>query len=296
MTTTILSLLNNYSPKTKNDYENAIHEIIQEITLLGLWRAKFFEHAAFYGGTSLRILHGLNRFSEDLDFSLLEPNPQFDLNPFLNAIEEELEISGLQVDVEHKIKHPDKSVQSAFLKTGTLETFIRIGLDEKLTRHTQSTEIIKVKLEIDIDPPQGFATEIRYLIKPMPFSVRSYIPEDLFAGKMHAVLCRPYKVRAKGRDWYDLIWYVNKKFPLCLSHLEARMRQSGHYSSKEPLNRENFLKLLEDKIRNLNLDAARDDIRRFVQNPRELDGWSIEFFLSLLPQILFSTKQPNLYS
>lgn len=287
MTTTVEALLENYTLKSKNEYENAIQEIMQEIALLGLWRAKFFEHAAFYGGTSLRILYGLNRFSEDLDFSLLKPDLAFDLLPFLKAVEEELEISGLKVYVDHKIKHPEESIRSAFLKTGTLETFIRIGLNEPLKRHTQSNEVIKIKLEVDIDPPPGFSTEIRYLLKPVPFSVRTYQPSDLFAGKMHAVLCRPYKVRVKGRDWYDLIWYVTKGFSLHLAHLECRMRQSGHYVSKKPLTKEIFIGLMKEKILSLNFQAAKEDIRRFIQDPRELDGWSPEFFTSLLPQIQF---------
>lgn len=104
---------------------------------------------------------------------------------------------------------PLETIRSAFLKTGTLETFIRIGLHEPLRKHTRSNEVIKIKL--DIDPPQNFSTEIRYLTKPISFSVRSYVPEDLFAGKTHALLCRPYKVRVKGRCWYDLIWYVTQK-------------------------------------------------------------------------------------
>lgn len=288
MTNTIESLLEDYHPKSKSEYERAIQEIIQEISLMGLWRAKFFEHAAFYGGTSLRILYGLNRFSEDLDFSLLLPNPDFDLFPFLKAIEKELEISGLKVFVEHQVKHPEESIRSAFLKTGTLETFIRIGLDESLKKHTQSNELIKIKLEIDIDPPSGFSTEVRYLAKPVPFSVRSYVPEDLFAGKMHAVLCRPYKVRVKGRDWYDLIWYVAKGFRLHLAHLEIRMRQSGHYSSEKALTKQKFLELLQEKISKLDVIAAKEDIRRFIRNSRDIDGWSTEFFLSLLSQIQFS--------
>lgn len=285
MKSLIENLLENYTLKTKLDYSNAIQEIIQEIALLGLWRAKFFENAAFYGGTSLRILYGLNRFSEDLDFSLLKPDHSFNLIPFLNAIEEELEISGLKVNVEHKIKHPEESIRSAFLKTGTLETFIRIGLDESLKKHTQSNEVIKIKLEIDIDPPQGFSTEIQYLTKPMPFSVRTYVPEDLFAGKMHALLCRPYKIRVKGRDWYDFIWYVNKGFKLNLSHLEIRMRQSGHYTSPEPLTKSSFLPMLEEKVMGLNIEAAKEDIQRFIQDPRVLEGWTREFFLSLLKRI-----------
>ena len=286
MSTVIEGLLEGYKPKTKNEYEKAIQEIMQEIALMGLWRANFFEHAAFYGGTSLRILYGLNRFSEDLDFSLLKPNPAFDLLPYLKAIEEELEISGLVVKVDHKIKHPEESIRSAFLKTGTLETFIRIGLSESLKRHTQSNEIIKIKLEIDIDPPSGFSTEIKYLAKPVPFPVRTYIPEDLFAGKMHAILCRPYKVRVKGRDWFDFIWYIGKKFPLHLAHLESRMRQSGHYVRKQPLKQEILIELMKEKIENLDVDAAKEDIRRFLRSPREIDGWSKDFFVNLLPGLL----------
>jgi hypothetical protein len=143
-------------------------------------------------------------------------------------------------------------------------------------------------LEIDIDPPPGFSTEIRYLTKPMPFSVRTYTPEDLFAGKMHALLCRPYKVRVKGRDWYDFIWYIAKGFRLHLAHLEARMRQSGYYSFEKPFTEKVFIDLLKEKILGLNTEAAKEDIRRFLREPREIEGWSKEFFMSLLPQMQFS--------
>lgn len=287
MTNSIEEMLENYKPKSKADYENAICEIMQELALLGLWRAKFFEHAAFYGGTSLRILYGLNRFSEDLDFSLLKPDPDFQLTPFLKAIEEELQISGLSVKVEHRVKNPEATIRSAFLKTGTLETFIRIGLDESLKRHTQSNELIKIKLEIDIDPPPLFSTEIRYLTKPVFFSVRTYTPKDLFAGKMHALLCRPYKVRVKGRDWYDFIWYVAKGFPLHLTHLEARMRQSGNYESEKTMTKDMVIQMIHDKTEKINLDAAKEDMYRFIRNPREIEGWSKDLFRSLSSQIQF---------
>lgn len=288
MSQVIEEMLKRYSPQSKTDYEGAIVEIMQEITLMGLWRSKFFEHAAFYGGTALRILYGLNRFSEDLDFSLLKPNPHFNLVPFLNAIEEELEISGLKICVDQKITPPKSTIQSAFLKAGTLETFIRIGLDESLKRHTQSNELIKLKLEIDIDPPARFETEVRYLTSPFPFSVRSYVPEDLFAGKMHALLCRPYKVRVKGRDWYDFIWYVNKGFHLNLAHLEERMRQSGHYRATTALTPKRFLTFMEEKITTLNVKSAQEDIKRFVSSAREVEGWSKPFFQSLLSKIQFT--------
>jgi hypothetical protein len=207
--------------------------------------------------------------------------------PFLNSVEKELEVSGLQITVEHKIKHPEESIRSAFLKTNTLETFIRIGLDEPLKKYTQSNEVIKIKLEVDIDPPSGFSTEIRYITAPIPFSVRTYTSQDLFAGKMHALLCRPYKVRVKGRDWYDFIWYVAKGIRLNLTHLESRMRQSGHYTDENPLTQAVFINRLQEKIAGLNIANAREDIRRFIQDPRETDGWSTEFFMSLVPKVLF---------
>lgn len=288
MNTFISQLIQKYEPKTKNDYENALHEIIQELALVGLWRSKFFERGAFYGGTSLRILYGLDRFSEDLDFSLLAPNPSFDLHPFLLAIQNELMISGLQTKVEQKVKHPDAKIHSAFLKTNTLETFISINLSEKERKITHINENIKIKIEVDIDPPLKFSTETKTLLTPLPFSVRTYVPEDLFAGKMHALLFREYKVRVKGRDWYDFVWYVARKTPLNLVYLEARMRQSGYWHGTEPLTKALFSNMLKKKIQGLNIQAARNDILPFIRDQRKIQIWSQEFFLSLLLQLEFA--------
>ena len=281
----ISDLISKYEPKNKNDYENALHEIMQELALVGLWRSKFFEVGAFYGGTSLRILYGLDRFSEDLDFSLLKPNPSFHLQPYLLAIQNELVMSGFNTTVEQKVKHPDAKVHSAFLKTNTLETFIRIGLSGKEKKTTQMNEVMKIKIEVDIDPPPMFATETKVLLTPLPFSVKTYVLEDLFAGKMHALLFREYKVRVKGRDWYDFVWYVARKTPLHLAHLEARMRQSGNWNREESVTQEVLLGLLKNKIAHLNVRAAIDDILTFIRDKRKIEIWSQDFFLSLLPQL-----------
>ena len=283
----VLDLIKKYNPKSKNDYENALHEIIQELALVGLWRSKFFEIGAFYGGTSLRILYQLDRFSEDLDFSLLKSNPSFNLQPYLQAIQNELMISGLDTKVEQKIKHPDAKIHSAFLKTNTLETFIQIGLSEQDRKTTQINETMKIKIEVDIDPPMNFSTETKALLSPLPFSVKTYAPEDLFAGKMHALLFREYKVRVKGRDWYDWVWYITRKTPLHLAHLEARMRQSGNWNRKEPLTSASFFELLENKIAHLNIEAAIADILPFIRDKRKIEIWSKDFFLSLLHQFQF---------
>lgn len=287
MTTPFKTLLNRYSCTTKNDYVNAIHEIIQEVALVGLSRAKFFEHAAFYGGTALRILYGLDRFSEDLDFSLLQPDPHFDLSRFLESAEEELKGFGLHAKIEHKMKHPPSQVLSAFLKTNTLETFLLIDLPEEERKRVISNEQIKIKFEIDIDPPPEFETEMKFLLTPVPCSIKSYTLPDLFAGKMHALLFREWKVRVKGRDWYDLVWYISNSVPLHLKHLEARMRQSKHWTAKTALSPQAFQELLEEKVKKLSIGLAKDDILPFLRNPRTIEVWSQEFFLSLTSRISY---------
>ncbi len=287
MTIPFRDLLRRYSCVTKADYVNAIHEIIQEITLVGLARAKFFEHAAFYGGTALRILYQLDRFSEDLDFSLLKPDPHFNLQLYLRSVEEELKGFGIDVKIEHKIKHPPSQILSAFLKTSTLETFLLIDLPEQERKKVASNEKLKIKFEIDIDPPPDFSTEVKLLLLPIPHSVRSFTMPNLFAGKMHALLFREWKVRIKGRDWYDFVWFIAKAVPLHLGHLEARMRQSNNWRGKEQLSQEHFRKLLEAKIEALSIENAKSDILPFLRDKRQVDLWSKEFFLSLIPRITY---------
>lgn len=282
----VLDLIQKYKPKNKNEYENALHEVMQELALVGLWRSKFFEVGAFYGGTSLRILYGLDRFSEDLDFSLLKPDPQFNLHPYLKAIQNELMTAGFDTKVEQKIKRPQAKVQSAFLKTNTLETFIRIGVSEKEKKTTQISEVMKIKIEVDIDPPPDFLTETKVLLTPLPFSVKSYALGDLFAGKMHALLFRDYKVRVKGRDWYDFVWYISRKIPLNLKHLESRMRQSGHWKDKGSLDRAHLETLLKEKIAHLNVKSAIEDILPFIRDRSSTEMWSRAFFLGLLDHLV----------
>jgi predicted nucleotidyltransferase component of viral defense system len=288
MSTPFQSLLSRYSCQTKADYVNAIHEIIQEIALVGLSRANFFEKAAFYGGTALRILYGLDRFSEDLDFSLLTPDPHFKLHSYLLSVEEELKGFGLRVKIEHKLKHPSQIV-SAFLKTNTLETFFHIDLPEQERKKIALQEQLKIKFEVDTDPPPDFDTEVKFLLSPIPSSIRSFSLPDLFAGKMHALLFREWKVRIKGRDWYDFVWFVSNRIPLHLAHLEARMRQAKNWTNPAPLTPEAFRQLLEDKIRSLSIEMAKSDILPFLRDKRKIDIWSQDFFLSLIPQISYTS-------
>ncbi|MBU0506559.1 nucleotidyl transferase AbiEii/AbiGii toxin family protein, partial [bacterium] len=221
-------LLEPYTPKTMEDYTNSLKEIIQHMALLGLWRQKFYEHAAFYGGTALRIFYGLNRFSEDLDFSLLESNDKFTLEPYCLAIEKELAGIGLDSRVQIKKKTQKSSIESAFIKANTIENFIAIQVQQNITNLLPKTHHIKIKFELDRNPPYRFNTEVKTVLVPIPFHVKLVSLPNLCAGKVHAVLCRSWKARVKGRDFYDFIWHVAHKHPINLKGLSLRMQQTGH--------------------------------------------------------------------
>lgn len=278
----IRQMLEKYDCRRLEDYVQALREILQEIALLGLWRSKFFERAAFYGGTSLRILHGLDRFSEDMDFSLLSSKKNFNLGRYGDALQREMRAYGFDVWTETKSKRTTSAIQSAFLKANTLKQLLIIEAGEEIVRELPRGQQVKIKVEVDTDPPGGFETEIAYLLQPIPFSVRVYTLPDLFAGKMHALLCRKWKQRVKGRDWYDLIWYVTHHPTLHLSHLEQRLRQSG---DRDVITPQVFRKDLHDAIDALDVDQAKRDIEPFVKNPETLDVWSHTFFHTLVDRI-----------
>lgn len=287
MNDAIQTMLEAYKCRTRDDYENAAREIIQEVALLGLWRSKFFEHAAFYGGTALRVLYGLDRYSEDLDFSLLTPNPDFRLGAYGNSLQREIRSFGFHVSFEQPTRPPERrtAIASAFLKTNTLRELMVIEADPGILKGLHPDKQLKVKIEIDTDPPPGFQTENQYLLQPIPFSVRVYALPDLFAGKLHAVLCRRWKTRVKGRDWYDLAWYVGRRTPLHLSHLEARMRQSGDYSDPSPLTHSALVDRLRDAADELDVSQARMEVGRFLRDPRAVEVWSNDFFRRIADRI-----------
>lgn len=281
----IATMLAKYHCATRVEYLRALREILQEIALLGLWRAKFFEHAAFYGGTALRILYGLDRFSEDLDFSLLQPAADFDLDKFSAALEKELAAFGFDVTVTQKDKAVASPIQSAFLKANTRSQLLVITANEAIVKEISPGQVVKVKLEVDTHPPLYFSTETKYLLQPIPFAVRSYTLPDLFAGKMHALLCRKWKTRVKGRDWYDLVWYAAHHPQLHLAHLEQRMRQSGHWNSAEPMDSQAFYLLLHRAIIELDVAQAVREVEPFVKDSRVLSLWSAPFFEDVIRRI-----------
>lgn len=249
----------------------ALREVMQEIALAGLYRRGFFGKAAFYGGTCLRIFHQLPRFSEDLDFSLLQSDAAFSLQPYLRGLEEEFAALGISVEVNLKTNTTQSAIVSAFLKTTTTIVQLAIG----------GTRMLKIKLEVDTDPPLGFQTEEQLLLQPYSFYVKCFCLPDLFAGKMHAVLFRQWQQRVKGRDWFDLEWYVRQGIPLHLDHLAERARQSGHWPVDQAFTADTLQTLLAERINRLDVAQARVDIERFIADPQPLAIWSQDYFNQL---------------
>lgn len=281
----IEQMLNRYDPQSESELINALKEIFQEITLLGLYRGGFFDKAAFYGGTSLRILYGLERFSEDLDFSLLEKNRYFDIEKYFPNIVSEFEALGIEISLNKKSKSSDTNIESAFLKNDT--SIHTLNIEAKGLENIHSGQKIKIKLEVDTNPPLKFQTESKTLLLPMTFNVRSMTLPNLYAGKMHALLFRSWKTRVKGRDWFDFEWYVKNNTPLNLEHLCQRMKESGNFD-KDILTKEAFAEILYAKIESLDVEQAINEVKGFVKDTRVFDFWSQEYFKLLASKIMFS--------
>lgn len=275
--------LDEYKPKNTLQAEQALREIIQEIALAGLQRSGFFEKAAFYGGTALRIFYNLPRFSEDLDFSLLAPDPEFSLQPYLDGMTKEFEALGIEITVAEKNKTARTNVDSAFLKAGT--TWKELILKDIIPQEKIGIRPdIKIKMEVDTEPPPGFDTEEKLLLKPFSFYVKCFSLQDLFAGKMHALLFRKWKNRVKGRDWFDLEWYIQKGITLNLAHLQIRAEQSGDWNEGS-LGRDELMKILETKINSVSFNSIREDIVKFIPDAKVLDIWSKDYFKDLIENI-----------
>jgi predicted nucleotidyltransferase component of viral defense system len=277
----IEQMLSRYELDTIHDHENALKEIIQEIALLGLWRSKFYEKAVFYGGSALRILHKLERFSEDLDFSLIQPEKEFDIRKYLGAVKSELEFWGFEVSTEEKNRKGKSTIDSAFIKANTLIHLLKIDSNLK----THKSAVMKIKLEIDQDPAIGFTSDLKYHLHPIPFTIKTMTLPSLFAGKMHALLCRTIRTNIKGRDWYDLIWFVKKNIPCDLYYLKNKMIQTGHINSSEVLTKDKLVELISKKIKEIDFGLAKSDVEPFLKNSgqsNELRLWSGTFFSDYL--------------
>lgn len=277
MSSVVDQMLRKYTVNTQEDAAQALREVMQEIALAGLNRGGFFDKAAFYGGTCLRIFHGLPRFSEDLDFSLLQPQPGFSFTHYFKSLKQEFAALGFEVELSEKEKTAKTDIVSAFLKNNS--TVYDLQVVGKRT--------IKIKFEVDTDPPLQFSTQESLLIQPYSFYVKCFSLPDLFAGKMHALLYRQWQNRVKGRDWFDFEWHVKKGTPLNLQHFLERARQSGDIEA-DSLEPAQFMDLLHHRIRSLDVASAREDVVRFIRDPDQLKIWSRDYFLQLSAMVRFA--------
>ena len=275
--TTFVSMVAAFQQKNAADERNAVHEVMQQIALAGLARGGFFQKAAFYGGTCLRLLHDMRRFSEDMDFSLLAPDPAFRFEDYFSAVVEEFKLAGKDVEIKMKHKGQPSAIESAFLKESSDVYDIGFTTEKRL----------KVKIEVDIDPPPKFATEMATMSSPRTFWVRSYVLPDLFAGKVSAALFRKWKNRVKGRDWYDVAWYIAKRVPLNLEHLVERAKESE--PGADVSTPEKVIAAFDAKIDAVDFVKAKEDVLSYVTDVSELDIWSREFFRQMVRKIEFKS-------
>ena len=281
MNNIIEQMLSKYEIKNLKDEINALKEIIQEIVLAGLSRGGFFNEVAFYGGTALRIFYKLDRFSEDLDFALLKPNHNFTLEKYFSYIENELQAYGLNLEVSSKTKNITSNITSAFVKGDTLEHILKFFPSETLNKYSQILKSIKIKFEVDINPQSGALYENVYKLLPSPHEIKLYTKESLFAGKIHAILCRNWQARTKGRDLYDYVFFLANDISVNIDLVKNKLIASNYINDDTKFNIDILKELLRKKFSRIDYSDAKEDVLPFIKNTTSLNIWSKDFFISI---------------
>ena len=286
MNNIIEQMLSKYEIKNTTDEINALKEIIQEIVLAGLSRGNFFNEVAFYGGTALRIFYNLDRFSEDLDFALIKPDKNFDLSKYFSYIEKELKAYGINLQINTKVKSIDSNITSAFLKGDTLEHILKFFPNEEGHKYNQILKNLKIKFEVDINPPMGATYENQYKLLPSPHLIKLYDKPSLLAGKIHAILCRGWKTRVKGRDLYDYLFFMATDTRVNLELLKNKLLSSNAIKSGDDFDINKLKELLINKFKVIDYNEAKEDISPFIKNINDLNLWSSELFISVTDKLM----------
>lgn len=285
MNNIIEQMLNKYEIRNINDKINALKEIIQELVLSGLARGKFFDVAAFYGGTALRIFYKLDRFSEDLDFALIQPDVNFDLRKYFIFIEKELNAYGLNMEITSKEKITHSNISTAFIKGNTLEHILKFFPSSQDHTYNSILKNIKIKFEVDINPPLGATFDSEYKLLPSPHEIRLYDKSSLFAGKIHAILCRNWNLRVKGRDLYDYIFFLANDTSVNVSLIKNKLIASKFISSDSEFNIDILKDLLIKRFNEIDYEDAKKDVMPFVKDIESLDVWSKTFFINITKKL-----------
>lgn len=285
MRSSIEEIVDKYNPKTIEELKAALREVLQSIVLIGLSRGGFFNKASFYGGTALRIFYGLNRYSEDLDFTLKEKDKNFNLEPYLKYVKEVALSYGLELEVTTKIKQVDTPIESAFAKLNTYQTFINLKFDANMSNRLHKDEVIKVKFEVDCNPALGFKTESRWVDLPEFASISVLDQSSLFAGKLHAILCRTYKNNVKGRDYYDFLFYISKRVSPNLEYLKNKLIDTGKINEDDDFNIEILKEMLLEKFNSIDFNQVKIDASKFLFKNEDLSFYSKELFIDMLNRL-----------
>ena len=282
---TINEMINLYNPKSLNENRAALREILQSIVLIGLSRADFFKKASFYGGTALRIFYGLNRYSEDLDFTLNEKDDYFSLEPYMESIKNVASSYGIELDINIKKKEIKTPVESAFAKLNTYQTFINLKINDELAPLLHKDENIKVKFEVDLNPAIGFNVESKWIDMPEFANIIVLDEPSLFAGKLHAIICRNYKNTVKGRDYYDFLFYIKKRIKPNLNYLKNKLIESGKIKENDKFDIDTLKRMLKDRFESVDFNQVKTDAERFVFNNEDLSYYSKELFIEMINKL-----------
>lgn len=278
-------MIKQYNPETTEEVKAALKEILHSIVLVGLSRSGFFNKASFYGGTALRIFYGLNRYSEDLDFTLNEKDENFNFEQYFKTINEVALSYGLELEISYKTKKIDSPIESAFAKLNTYQTLIKLKVNSNLTKYLHKDELMKVKFEVDCYPSLGFNVESKWLDNPEYASVNVLDLPSLFAGKIHAILCRTYKNNVKGRDYYDFLFFIRKRVKPNLEFLKNKLIETGKLTINDEFNNDIVKQMLINKIKTVDFAQIKNDAQKFIFKNENLDYFSRELFIDMIQKI-----------
>ena len=286
MVTTIEQIVKSYNPSTLDETKAIIREIVQSIVLIGLSRSGFFSKASFYGGTALRIFYNLNRYSEDLDFTLNNAEPDFSIELYTSKIKEVALSYGLELEIMIKNKKSKSPIESAFAKLNTYQTFISLKLDNKIISTLHKDELLKVKFEIDCNPSLGFKNETKWLDIPEFAQVVVLDEPSLFSGKLHAILCRNYKNTVKGRDYYDFLFYVQKRIKPNLIYLRNKLIETGKINALDHFDLNVLKSMLIEQFEKVDFNQVKQDAMRFVFKNEDLSYYTKDLFIQMVEKII----------
>ncbi len=283
MNSELEEMISKYNPINNKERENAVKEVMQEIVLAGLSRGDFFTKAAFYGGTCLRVFHGLDRFSEDLDFAIIDKSKGFNLSDYFANIQKEFASYGIDISITQKEINPNKiDMQRAFINSNSKMVLLEFFPKNPEVNKVINNQLIKIKLEIDMDNPIGGVVESHYLLFPSPSKVTIYNQSTLFAGKIAALICREYQNKVKGRDFYDYLFYCSKHTKVNITYLENKLKKNGKIPMDMKLDINILKDMLKEKFISVDYKMAIQDVIPFVKNIEKVSSWSKELFISTL--------------